>query len=913
MNLYSGRVYTDDKADMEKKKKLNFFSIFFLIFIFLIFFKELVAFFINAQWFESLGFSSVFWFNFNSKFICGFSLLLIWLIFCSINTFIILKLKKFIPQVIVSGVIELPKISNLSLSFLYLILVILSVVFFIDGFYFYEIVLDFIYRTPFNQTDPVFSKDLSFYVFVLPFYEYCVSRIFWMFVSLLCLTAGFYIFARGFRYIPTNFNLPNLLKRHVLILLSVAIITFALRVFLFRYSCLLNDSGFLSGAFFIDVYARIPSATLFLLLSCFFAFFLFGDLKTNNYKRSLIGVGSLILFFAASFFIYPFILQRLTVIPNELSKEGVFISRNIDFTRKAFGLEKFKEQEYPADTKLTASDIADDTSTLENVRLWDPTPLLEAYSELQEIRTYYKFFDVDFDRYFIDGKYRQVMISPRELARDRIPDRKWINETFTYTHGYGCCLSPVNDATLDGLPNFFIKDIPPVSAVDLKLDNPAIYYGELTDSYCIVNSNEREFDYPMGDENVYCSYNGKGGVKISSFLNRLFFASYFGDIKLLLSSEITNKSKVLFNRKISEIVKNITPYVIYDKDPYIVISEGKFFWIIDGYTVSSNYPYSQNFFGINYIRNSVKAVINAYDGDVSFYISDESDPIIKTKSKTFKNLFKSFSELPEDLKSHMRYPEYLLKIQAKVYSRYHMTDPQIFYNQEDLWKIPSSISSGEIDPYYTILRLPKPNGVKEEFVLALPFSPARKSNMIALAVARCDAPFYGETIVYTFPKDKLIFGPSQIDSRIDQEPEIAKQLALWSRGGSNVIRGNLTVIPIDGSLIYIEPLFLAAEKGKIPQLKKIFVVYEDKVAMEDSLEQALKSVFGVSSDSITTDLDLTENEKVSLSVCKKLIIEASSHFDAAKKAQREDDWASYGREMKELEKKLYILKTGVLE
>lgn len=910
-----------------------------LIILIIIFYGAIISFISDMQWYASEGYSGVF-----NRLVAwkaaGFGIdFLIFAIPAGISLFFISKLRTKMPQIIKDGVIEHPSANPANIGIPVLITAVSAVIVGIIGT---DISSCGLYMTAFNAcgfgtADPVFGKDPSFYIFLLPMMNH-MAGILAASVFISALTAaGFYLFSRGPAGIPQNMNLPEPLKKHVLSLISALFIISAAFFLLSCYDLLSNSDGLMSGAFFTDIYAKIPALRIMAGAMLFSAFFIFRDLKTGNWKHITIACSLCLIVFLFSMVIYPGIIQKFFVSPSELTKEKPFIQRNMEATKKAFGLEKFTEYEHPGSDRISAEGIKNNSLTVKNIRLWDDKPLLEAYSELQEIRTYYKFSDIDFDRYEINGEYRQVMVSPRELDASRIPDRKWINETFTYTHGYGACIGPVNSATSDGLPEFFIKDIPPTSDKGLKIENPAIYYGEISDGYRIVNSNEKEFDYPSGDDNVYCSYSGKGGVNIGGLLNRLIYSSYFGDIKILLSSEIKPESRILFNRKVTDIASRITPFVRYDRDPYLVSSEGRLKWIIDGYTISSSYPYSEYFYGINYIRNSVKAVADAYDGSIDFYISDPEDPMLTTYDRMLGKIFKPISDMPADLRKHLRYPETLLKVQAHAYARYHMKDVQVFYNQEDLWKISSSgaskngssiwydfpwlpegIYSGEneLSPYYTILKLPDTGSDKEEFVLMMPFSPARKSNLISLMAARCDGEHYGEVAVYSFPKDKLIYGPQQIDSRIDQDPEISKQLTLWTQGGSNAVRGKLMVIPIEDSLIYVEPLFLAASSGKIPQLKKIFVVCGDRVAMEDTLDKAVEAVFGSSSEKAKTIETAQASEtraNKEAGVSADPVNDVASSLEKAKKAMRDGDWAAYGKEMENLEKAVKRLKDSAQE
>ena len=514
--------------------------------------------------------------------------------------------------------------------------------------------------------------------------------------------------------------------------------------------------------------------------------------------------------------------------------------------------------------------------------------------------------DVDIDRYQINGEYRQVMLSPRELSYKHLPSRIWINEHLTYTHGYGVVLGPVNRVTKEGLPELFIRDIPPVSTANLAVKRPEIYYGEVANDYAFVKTRAQELDYPFGDKNVYATYTGNGGVPIKSFFRKLVFSARFGTLKIALSNDITPESRIMYYRRIDERVKRVAPFLKYDRDPYMVISQdGNLYWIIDGYTASDRYPYSEPTRGVgNYIRNSVKAVVDVYNGSIAFYLADPEDPLIQAYSKAFPVLFKSMEEMPQDLRAHIRYPEGLFTVQANMFITYHMQDPQVFYNKEDLWSIPKKSIDGrekDMEPYYMIMRLPGEN--KEEFILLIPFTPSRRDNMIAWMAARSDPPHYGKLIAYTFPKAKLVFGPKQIDARIDQDAAISQQLTLWSQRGSQVLRGSLLVIPIERSLIYVEPLYLAAEAGSLPELKRVIVAFGNKIAMEETLELALERIFEgrVVRDRVARPVE--EERPI-----KGLIDAAWEHFGRAQERLRQGNFAAYGEELKKLEEVLKALK-----
>jgi uncharacterized membrane protein (UPF0182 family) len=624
-----------------------------------------------------------------------------------------------------------------------------------------------------------------------------------------------------------------------------------------------------------------------------------------------VGVAAFLIVIIVGTGIYPGLVQRFVVVPNEIVLEKPFLEQNIKYTRLAYRLNSVKDQEFPAEESLTREDLRRNDLTIKNIRLWDHAPLLSTYSQLQEIRTYYKFMDVDNDRYLVNGEYRQVMLSPRELSYRALPARTWVNEHLNYTHGYGVVLGPVNRISREGLPEFFIKDIPPVSSANIKVTRPEIYYGETSNEYVFVRTKRPEFDYPVGEKNVYSRYEGKGGVPLT-FWRKLIFAARFGSFTILLSDDITNESRVMYYRKINERVSRVAPFVRLDPDLYLVISpQGRLLWFLDGYTMTDRFPYSEPIGNLgNYVRNSVKALVDAYDGTVKLYISDPTDPIIQTYAKIFPGLLKPLEEMPAELRSHIRYPPGMLNIQARMYSTYHMQDPQVFYNKEDLWSIPKKSGAGgerEMEPYYTIMRLP--DGKKEEFVLLLPFTPSKKDNMSAWMAARCDPPQYGEVVVCIFPKQKLVYGPRQIEARIDQDAEISKQLSLWNQRGSQVIRGNLLAIPIEKSILYVEPLYLAAEKGSLPELKRVIVAYGNSVAMEENLELSLQQVFG--GELLREKLP----PKVAVAVIpqkekseRQIATEALAHYRKAQDLLRQGNWAGYGEELKKMEEALKALE-----
>jgi uncharacterized membrane protein (UPF0182 family) len=610
---------------------------------------------------------------------------------------------------------------------------------------------------------------------------------------------------------------------------------------------------------------------------------------------------------------YGTVLQRFVVTPNEQARETPYIEHNVSATRTAFGLDAVEEREISGDALLTSTDIGNNGETLENVRLWDHQPLLETFGQIQEIRTYYDFTSVDNDRYRIDGRLRQVMLSARELNAASLPNRTWVNERLTFTHGYGLTLGPVNQVTREGLPVLFIRDLPPQTIPELPVEEPSLYFSELASDYVIVRTATREFHYPRGDDNVFTQYEGQGGLPIGSLFRKVLFALRFGAYQMVLSNEIGPDSRILFNRNIRERAQTLAPFLSFDQDPYLVIVDGRLYWIYDAYTITNRYPYSTPAAGtgVNYIRNSVKFVIDAYHGTTTAYLADAADPIAATYARMFPDFFKPLADMPSALREHVRYPEDIFAIQASVYRTYHMTQPAVFYNREDQWEIPTiddTSDTGAMQPYYTIMRLP---GEREaEFIQMLPFTPRGRDNLAAWLVARSDGEHYGRLRVFEFPKQKLVFGPRQVVARISQDQTIAPQITLWNQQGSQVIWGTLMVIPIEESLIYVRPLYLRASGGRIPELTRVIVAYNNQIVMEPTLEQGLARLFGGGPTAAAPDTEQVRSapptaapsgpSEAAPPAATALAAEARGHFDRAVAAQRAGDWATYGEELRRL-------------
>jgi hypothetical protein len=711
----------------------------------------------------------------------------------------------------------------------------------------WELVLKALNPTPFGIRDPLFDQDVAFYVFQLPLWSSLYGWLWGVLILSGLAAVAVYFCTRGIQVSPGAVSISRGARGHLLALAAVLLVLKAAGYRLAMFDLLFSQRGVAFGAGYADVHAQLPILKVLVVLAGLVAVLCLVTIRLRSWRPLLWSGAALVGVAILGGVAYPGLIQQYQVSPNEIVKEKPYIDFNIRYTRLAYGLDNIEEREFPAEETLTLRDLRKNEATLKNIRLWDTRPLLATYSQLQEIRTYYKFTDIDIDRYLINGEYRQVTLSPRELSAKDLPSRIWINERLTYTHGYGAVVSPVNRVTREGLPEFWIKDIPPAASTDLRISRPELYFSELATDYVFVKTRAKEFDYPAGDQNVYTTYEGQGGIPLGSFWRKALFAARLGDIKLLMSNDLTTESRVLLYRNLRERIQRIAPFFKYDDDPYMVISAaGRIVWLLDGYTVSDRFPYSAPTRGLgNYVRNAVKVTVDAYDGTVHFYAADPADPLIRTTARIFPGLLQPLDAMPADLRAHIRYPEGLFKIQAGIYAVYHMRDTQVFYNKEDLWSIPVRHGAGPdrpMEPYYLILRLP--GEPKEEFVLLIPFNPSKKDNLSAWLAARSDPPNYGKLVVYNFPKQKLIYGPRQIEARIDQDSFISQQLSLWNQRGSQVIRGNLLVIPIERSLMYVEPLYIAAEKGQLPELKRVIVGFGDRIAMDETLDGAIARVFG---------------------------------------------------------------------
>jgi uncharacterized protein len=754
------------------------------------------------------------------------------------------------------------------------------------------------YYVPFGADDPLYNKDISFYLFVLPTYIIIKN---WMLLTLLlsALFAGTIYWVHGdIEYDTHHRSMSPTAIAHGSALFGLLFAVKAWSYGLDRYLLLYGDNGVVVGASYTDIHVGLPGLWLMIGISIIAAFAAWANLRVRTYRLPaaaivLVGIGSFVLSGVA-----PTLFRHFFVRPSELQLEKPYIERNIALTRQAYNLDQIAAKPFAAEQKLTFTTLEANKATIENIRLWDWLPLSDTYAQLQEIRTYYKFHDLDVDRYRLDGSYQSVMLSARELRSSLLPPnaQTWVNRHVLFTHGNGAVMSPVTRKSAEGLPFFYLRDIPPVADGGPRIDEPRIYYSEESDDYVIVKGSTPEFDYPKGKDNVYATYGGVGGVPIGAMVWRGLFAYYFNDPNLVLSSYVTSDSRIMIRRNIRERVLTIAPFLRLDHDPYLVISNGRMFWMQDAYTTSSHFPSAQpaQDLDLNYIRNSVKIVVDAYNGTVDFYLIDSSDPVAATYQRIFPGLFKPFAAMPADLQKHIRYPEDLFLIQARLFQAYHMEAAEVFYNREDLWQFPRQPGGDGITmmaPYYIIMRLP--GEPQAEFFLMLPMVPSRRDNMIAWLAARCDPPDYGKLIVYEFPKEKLVYGPFQIEARINQNTEISQQLTLWNQMGSRVIRGaNLLAIPIENSILYVSPLYLRAEHGHLPELKRVIAAYGEHVVMKETLAEALSALF-IESGAAPAVATGTE-EMAPMNPATGRAREALDRYNRAVERLKAGDWKGFG-------------------
>ncbi len=762
----------------------------------------------------------------------------------------------------------------------------------------------------FGATDPLLGRDIGFYVFAIPFFETLRNLL----LALAALTLAGVIAAHAVAgnlgvIAQRGLFVTNIARRHIAALAAAIFLVGAFSAWLASPVLLTTPSTITHGASYADVHALMPALTLLVLASLGAALLAAYQMAVTRLWPIAAAVG-LYGVVAVGGIVYPAIVQRFVAAPNEQVLETPYIIHNMNATRAAFALDRVEERELSGDAQLSRADIDANATTFDNVPLWNRQPLLDTFSQIQEIRTYYDFVSVDNDRYMIDGTYRQIMLSARELNSESLPSRSWINERLTFTHGYGLTLGPVNQVTPEGLPVLFIKDLPPQSSVNLPVTEPAIYFGELSSDHVFVKTATEEFDYPEGDNNKFATYQGDGGVSVSGFLRRLAFAIRFRSTDTLVSPSLTAESRVMLYRRIGDRVRRIAPFLTYDRDPYLAIDQGRLIWIQDAYTTTTRYPYATPISpgGVNYIRNAVKVMIDAYHGDVHFYAIDPDDPILRTWARIFPGLLTPLAEMPEGLRTRLRYPQDIFTAQAALYATYHMTNPAVFYNREDQWQVPV-VESGEgeskMEPYSTIMRLPGESDA--EYIQMLPFTPRQKDNLASWMVARSDGENYGRLMAFQFPKQKVIYGPRRVVARINQDQVISPQITLWNQQGSEVIQGTLLVIPVEESLVYIRPLYLRAAGGRIPELKRVIVAYQNQIVMEKTLEGALARIFPPDGAPPASNLADGVPAPARAVAGDDSAARARDAFRRAIEAQRAGDWARYGKELEELGKILELM------
>jgi len=776
----------------------------------------------------------------------------------------------------------------------------------------WDVALRYLNQAPYGQADPLFGRDIGFYLFSLPAY---VALKDWL-VSVLAVsalgTAVLYWVHGALAFNAQRRWVAPAAIAHGSVLLGLYFLVKAWGYWLDRFMLVYGDNDVVVGAGYADVHVQLPALWLLLVLALAAAVACLWNARQRTIRLPLIAVAAIA---GVAIFLVPLataLFQRLYVKPNELRFEAPYIARNIALTREAYKLSNIEVKPFAADQALTYESLQNNRATVDNIRLWDWEPLLDTYGQLQELRPYYKFRDADIDRYWLNGRYQQVISSARELEPSLLQQnaQTWVNLHVLFTHGSGIVMSPVTRTTPDGLPVLYLQDIPPIAAGGPPVSEPRIYFGESPDSYVIVKGSAPEFDYPKGDKNVYAYYDGADGVPVGGLARRALFAWHFGDLNILLSEYITGSSRIVFRRNIQDRVRRIAPFLTLDKDPYVVVSGGRLYWIQDAYTTSEWFPYSKPMpdSSANYIRNAVKVVIDAYNGTVDFYVVDAADPVVATYARIFPRLFKPFAAMPADLQKHVRYPEDLFRIQAEIYRSYHMDAPEVFYNREDLWQFPrlsnSTDDSGNaktMAPYFINMRLP--GETQTEFVLMLPMVPNQRDNMIAWLAARCDQPDYGKLIVYTFPKDKLLYGPSQIVALINQNTEVSQQISLWNQMGSRVIWGNLLVVPIEDSLLYVTPLYLRAQTGQLPELKRVIAVYGGHVVMRETLADSLAALFKPPEGTIMPSATATPSTTAAPSAVpaatplSDAARAALEHYRRAMEKLKAGDWAGFGAEL----------------
>ena len=834
--------------------------------VFFFSFSRILSVYLSALWFNSLGYSSVYWYVFKTKvaLFAGFTILTALLLAA---TFLLFQ-RLFGAYAFEQRTIIL---NNQPFQFSpakfirplgWFISLLVGVIYGFQLKDHWRQVALYWHQPATTYHDPIFGKPLGFYLFSLPLYDSLSSWLLGVTFIILCAAVAYSLLG-----LPQTVLKPSVrwssgaAFRAVCCALALFLLVLSWRTYLSRFPFLWQDHATFSGVTYTDAHYTLPAmlvvsialivAAIILLVNAF---------RVRRFSLLLIAIAIPVAVYIIGVALIPAYVQSFIVKPNEIERESAYIGYNIEWTRRGFGLDQIESREFAAETSIAAVDLPNNRESLENIRLWDWRALQDTLRQTQAIRIYYDFFDVDVDRYTLGGQTRQMMIAPREIRDDKLPaqSRNWINERLVYTHGYGVTMNSANGFTPEGLPQFALSNMPVQSTVpEIKVTRPEIYFGELTDRYVYVNTQQNEFDYPQGETNTFTTYQGTGGIRVGGWGRRMLLAWSIGDLsKLPFSTAVTSESRVLIRRTVREIVNGVAPFLTYDKDPYIVVNdEGRLFWILDAFTESSYFPYSTHHDvggnSLNYIRNSVKVVIDAYNGTARFYVFDNNDPLLAAYRGIFPGLFLDANQMPADLRAHVRYPETLIRAQGEVYGLYHTQNTSMFFQREDVWSIAQHVTlddknqpkSTPLDPYFVLMQLPGEQK-KDEFVLIVPFSPANRNNMIGWMAGRSDGENYGKLLVYNFPSSRLIDGPTQIESRIDQNAQLSAQFSLWNQQGSRVIRGHLLVIPIGRSLVFVEPIYLKAERSPMPELRLVVLATQEKLAYGQTFGEAMNNLFG---------------------------------------------------------------------
>lgn len=894
------------------KRKVMWSSLIIILFICILFLNKIVNFVINIEWYKEVGYLTIYFTKLVA--ICKLMIPLFIIIYIGIVLYwrsLRLSIIKYRRAFEVSN----NKVKNEKRVFIIVNIVVSFLFSYAFAATYWYRILQFNNSVPFNIKDPILNLDVSFYVFKLPLIQSLHSMILSLiiFLGLITLATYFILSVKDkvvFKSFKKNSGKIDILNsgitrfagKQLAVLAALVMLCVSVGYILKCIELVYSQKGVTFGAGYTDVHVSLLFYKIIAIASIISAIAIFVSILVSRVKPIIVSITvivSLILIKSLSYAV----VQNFIVKSNQKTLEQPYIKYNIDYTRKAFNIENIDANPFQVKNNLTSQDIDNNMDTINNIRINSFEPTLEFYNQVQIIRYYYKFNNIDVDRYNINEKFNQVFVGAREINTKAIDPNTWQNRHLIYTHGYGIVMNKVNSVTSEGQPDFVIKDMPPQNSTDIKLNNPRIYFGEKTDDYAIVDTKLKEFDYPKGSENATNNYDGSAGIKLG-FINKILFAINQKDINFLLSRDILKDSKILINRSIKDRVSKIAPFLNYDSDPYIVMSGGKFYWILDGYTVSNRYPFSQPQNNLNYIRNSVKITVDAENGNVNFYIIDKTDPIVQSYSKIFPDLFKDVNKLPSDIVQHFKYPKDLFNIQCSVLGKYHVTDPGVFYSGEDLWEVAKNQKqvSGEkylMESSYMVMKLP--NEQKEEMILLQYFNMRDKDNMVALFGARMDGENYGKMVIYKFPAEKTVYSPYLFKQKLNQDTTISSQLSLWNKDGSEVQFGDTMIVPINQSLVYVEPMYLRASgKEGIPEMKRVIVSYSDKMVLAESIDDALQQIFTYTQDNKQGNSNGTQIETPSSDINTEKLKEAKNLYEQALEAQKSGDWSKYGENIKKL-------------